>query len=41
MPRARRPPTFQALSKRGTIVGMVLAVDVVIIVFLTVTKQTL
>jgi len=34
-------PAFQALSKRGTIVGMVLAVDVVIIVFLMVTKPTL
>jgi uncharacterized membrane protein len=34
-------PTFQVLSKRGTIVGLVLAVDVVIIVFLMVTKPTL
>lgn len=34
-------PAFQALSKRGTIVGIALAVDVVIIVFLMVTKPTL
>ncbi len=34
-------PAFQALSKRGTVVGMVLAVDVVVIVFLMVTKPTL
>jgi uncharacterized membrane protein len=34
-------PAFRALSKRGTIVGMMLAVDVVIIVFLMVTKPTL
>ena len=34
-------PAFQALSKRATLVGMVLAVDVVIIVFLMVTKPTI
>jgi len=34
-------PAFQALSKRGTIVGMVIGVDVVIIVFLMVTKPAL
>ncbi len=38
---ASSSPAFQALSKRGTIVGMALAVDVVIIVFLMVTKPTL
>jgi uncharacterized membrane protein len=32
---------FQALSKRGTTVGIVLAIDVVVIVFLMVTKPTL
>jgi uncharacterized membrane protein YdfJ with MMPL/SSD domain len=34
-------PAFQALSKRARLVGMVLAVDVVIIVFLMVTKPTI
>jgi uncharacterized membrane protein len=34
-------PVFQALSKRGTLVGVALAVDVVIIVFLIVTKPTI
>jgi uncharacterized membrane protein len=32
---------FQALSRKGTIVGIVLAVDVILIVFLMVTKPTL
>src|SRR5262245_58346147 len=32
---------FQAFSKRGTIVGIVLALDVTVIVFLMVTKPTL
>ena len=32
---------FQTLSKRGTLLGIVLAVDVVIIVFLMVTKPAL
>ena len=32
---------FRALAKRGTTVGIVLAVDVVAIVFLMVTKPTL
>ena len=32
---------FQALAKRGTTVGIVLAVDVITIVFLMVTKPTL
>ena len=32
---------FQALAKRGTTVGIVLAVDVIAIVFLMVTKPTL
>ena len=32
---------FQALSRRGTTVGLVLAVDVTVIVFLMVTKPTL
>ena len=32
---------FQTLSKRGTTVGIVLAVDVIVIVFLMVTKPTL
>ena len=32
---------FQALSRRGTTVGIVLAVDVIVIVFLMVTKPTL
>lgn len=34
-------PEFQALAKRGTTVGIVLAVDVIAIVFLMVTKPTL
>ena len=34
-------PAFQALSKRGTLVGIALAVDVVVIVFLMVTKPTI
>jgi uncharacterized membrane protein len=34
-------PEFRALSKRGTTVGIVLAVDVIAIVFLMVTKPTL
>jgi uncharacterized membrane protein len=34
-------PAFQALSKRATLVGVALAVDVVIIVFLMVTKPTI
>ncbi|HKN80838.1 MAG TPA: DUF2269 family protein [Actinomycetota bacterium] len=34
-------PEFRALAKRGTTVGIVLAVDVVAIVFLMVTKPTL
>ena len=32
---------FQSLSRRGTTVGIVLAVDVIVIVFLMVTKPTL
>lgn len=32
---------FQTLSKRGTTVGIVLAIDVIVIVFLMVTKPTL
>jgi uncharacterized membrane protein len=32
---------FQALSRRGTTVGIVLAVDVIVIAFLMVTKPTL
>ncbi len=32
---------FQALTRRGTTVGVVLAADVVVIVFLMVTKPTL
>ncbi len=31
---------FQALSRRGTVLGIVLAVDVIVIVFLMVTKPT-
>ena len=34
-------PEFRALAKRGTTVGIVLAVDVIAIVFLMVTKPTL
>ena len=34
-------PEFQALAKRGTTVGIVLAVDVIAIVFLMVTKPAL
>lgn len=33
--------TFQTLSKRGTVVGVVLAVDVIVIVYLMVTKPAL
>jgi uncharacterized membrane protein len=33
-------PEFQALSRRGTVVGVILAVDVVAIAFLMVTKPT-
>ena len=32
---------FQALTRRGTSLGIVLAVDVIVIVFLMVTKPTL
>jgi uncharacterized membrane protein len=32
---------FQALSRRGTALGIVLAVDVIVIVFLMVSKPTL
>jgi hypothetical protein len=32
---------FQALSRRGTTVGIVLAVDVIVILFLMFTKPTL
>jgi hypothetical protein len=32
---------FASLSKRGTTVGIVLAIDVIVIVFLMVTKPTL
>jgi uncharacterized membrane protein len=34
-------PDYRALSRRGTIVGIFLAIDVVVIVFLMVTKPTL
>lgn len=34
-------PAFQALSKRATLIGVALAIDVVIIVFLMVTKPTI
>ena len=34
-------PEFRSLSARGTTVGIVLAVDVIVIVFLMVTTPTL
>jgi uncharacterized membrane protein len=34
-------PEFESLSQRGTVVGIVLAVDVLIIIFLMVVKPTL
>ena len=34
-------PELAALSKRGTLIGLLLAVDVIVIVFLMVTKPTL
>jgi uncharacterized membrane protein len=34
-------PDYRALSRRGTVVGIFLAIDVIIIVFLMVTKPTL
>ncbi|HYG72163.1 MAG TPA: DUF2269 family protein [Actinomycetota bacterium] len=33
-------PAYAALARRGTVVGIVLAVDVIVIVFLMVTKPT-
>jgi len=39
--RGPTSPAYARLSQRGTVVGILLAVDVVIIVFLMVTKPTL